>query len=382
MGSTKPQKPNHEDTMAACEALYETFKPHLDGMNKARIGLLSKIFVALIGANTISYGYLARKLETIAKLDSAYRQIQRFFAHFEIDCFVAARIFASLVPIEQCGWILTLDRTNWKFGKTNINFLVLGVAYKGVAIPLFWILLDKRGNSNWKERSDILSRFVECFGKDVIECFTADREFIGHRWLDYLKTENIPICIKTNENIHITDAGGVLKPGKLLFSQLGIGEHTVLKQRWTMGAVFDIVGCRLPTVEYLILLCSCEAEVALDLYRVRWQIETLLSCFKTSGFNFESAHVADLERLSREFTVMAFTLCWIHNVGEVLDCQKEMLVRKHGRKAKSIFHLGFEQLAQAISSINSMKKKYMLMAELFSSSANRLKDLKYKLLTW
>ena len=43
---------------------------------------------------------------------------------------------------------LTMDRTNWKWGKSNINILMVGVAYKGSAIPLFWEMLDKQGNSN------------------------------------------------------------------------------------------------------------------------------------------------------------------------------------------------------------------------------------------
>lgn len=233
--------------MAAYETLFETLKPHLSGMNQARIKFLSKLIIALISSNTISYEYLARKIETKIKLASVYRSIQRFFALFEIGDFTVARLIASLVPIGKNGWILTFDRTNWKFGKTNINFLVLAVAYNGVAIPLFWHLLDKRGNSNWKERIDILNRFIECFGKDVIECFTADREFIGHRWLSYLKKEGIPICIRTKDNIHITDTHGVPKPGKFLFSHLGVGEYSILTQRQTMGLVFDIVGCKLPT---------------------------------------------------------------------------------------------------------------------------------------
>ena len=329
--------------MTASEILFKTIKPHLCGMNQARIKFLSKLIIALISSNTISYEYLARKIETKIKLSSVYRSIQRFFALFEIDDFTVARLIASLVPIGQCGWILTFDRTNWKFGKININFLVLAVAYNGVAIPLFWHLLDKRGNSNWKERIDISNRFIECFGKDVIECFTADREFIGHHWLSYLKKEEIPICIRTKDNIHITDTNGVLKPGKFLFSHLGVGEYSILTQRQTMGLVFDIVGCKLPTGEYLILLCSFDPEMALVFYRARWEIETLFSCFKTRGFNFESTHVTDFERLSRIFTVLAFTLCWIHNVGELLNCQKQIPVKKHGRKAKSIFRLGFEQ---------------------------------------
>ncbi|WP_265578869.1 hypothetical protein [Psychrobacter sanguinis] len=32
---------------------------------------------------------------------------------------------------------LTIDRTNWKWGKSNLNIFMLGVVYKGIAIPLY-----------------------------------------------------------------------------------------------------------------------------------------------------------------------------------------------------------------------------------------------------
>ncbi|MCP4756155.1 MAG: IS4/IS5 family transposase, partial [Proteobacteria bacterium] len=242
--------------MATHQNLFEIVRPHLHGINKARLQFLCKIILGLIGANTICHEYLSRHIATKSKLSSVYRGIQRFFAGFEIDAFTVARLVASLVPIGELGWILTMDRTNWKFGKKNINLLVLGVACEGVAIPLFSTLLDKRGNSNWKERIDVLSRFVECFGKDPIECFTADREFIGNKWLGYLKSENIPVCVRTKENIHIADRNGEPKPGRRMFSSLAVGEYSILRQRETMGIVFDIVGCRLPSGEYLILLCT------------------------------------------------------------------------------------------------------------------------------
>jgi len=67
-------------------------------------------------------------------------------------------------------WILTMDRTNWKFGKANINFLVLGVAYKGMAIPLFWYLLDKRGNSNYSERI-----LIKLIGKPLVRLVRLEK---------------------------------------------------------------------------------------------------------------------------------------------------------------------------------------------------------------
>lgn len=54
-------------------------------------------------------------------------------------------------------WYLTLDRTHWQFGKTEINFLVLGVAHQGMALPVMWTVLDKAGNSDTEERTALLN---------------------------------------------------------------------------------------------------------------------------------------------------------------------------------------------------------------------------------
>ena len=38
-------------------------------------------------------------------------------------------------------YYLIIDRTNWYWGKKKINIFMLGIAYEGIAIPLFWKLL-------------------------------------------------------------------------------------------------------------------------------------------------------------------------------------------------------------------------------------------------
>ena len=82
-------------------------------------------------------------------------------------------------------------RTNWKFGEFNFNLLTLGITYKGIAFPLLLCLLDKRGNSNWEERKDIIERFFRLFGHDCTDCLVADREFIGKEWIGWLNAPEI-----------------------------------------------------------------------------------------------------------------------------------------------------------------------------------------------
>ncbi|MCP4576169.1 MAG: hypothetical protein GY846_07795 [Deltaproteobacteria bacterium] len=59
---------------------------------------------------------------------------------------------------------------------------------------------------------------------------------------------------------------------------------------------------------------------------------------------------------------------------EVLNRQKAKPIRKYGRKDKSSFRLGFEQLAQAISAIGPMMERFLRMVELFSLSMKRPDD--------
>ncbi|NEQ26053.1 MAG: hypothetical protein F6K28_44795 [Microcoleus sp. SIO2G3] len=66
---------------------------------------------------------------------------------------------------------------------------MLGVVHEGVAFPLAWCLLDKKGNSNVDERAELFNEFVFRFGNHRLACLTADREFVGKDWFSYLLGE-------------------------------------------------------------------------------------------------------------------------------------------------------------------------------------------------
>ena len=105
-----------------------------------------------------------------------------------------------VIPLLPQGDIeLTLDCTNWKFGFLDINFLILGVYWNGVSLPLLWTLLPHGGNSNHVERRHLLDRFLaefRLYDKTYrITGLPADQEFIGKDWFKFLRRRKIPICI-------------------------------------------------------------------------------------------------------------------------------------------------------------------------------------------
>jgi len=118
-------------------------------------------------------------------VSSNYRRIQRFIADSQpIDFNRVAWFVVTLFGFLDNDYYLTFDRTNWKWGKKNINILMLAIAYKGIAIPVYWILLNKKGNSSTRERIALTHRFIKQFGKEHIIKFLADREFVGKKWFD------------------------------------------------------------------------------------------------------------------------------------------------------------------------------------------------------
>ncbi len=132
--------------------------------NKARMACLAQILQALICARTVNLTQISTFFKSDAKQESSYRRIRRFFSEFSFDITVIIPLVLTLFSLKG-DLVLILDRTNWKWGKRDINILLLSVAYKGIGIPLFWSVLDSAGTSSTSERIAILKKLLKqnCF---------------------------------------------------------------------------------------------------------------------------------------------------------------------------------------------------------------------------
>ena len=194
--------------------------------HKARLACFVGMLLALMAVNTVNLTQLALSFPSRALIPSRYRRLQRFFRHHWLDYNDVARFIMKLFGFTAKNYYLSLDRTNWKWGSININLLVLAVVYRGAAIPVYWLPLNKRGNSSSRERIALMKRFIHQFGRDRIQGLLADREFIGDEWLSWLLKEKIPFVIRIRNNFYTETARGErirvdrlfyrLKPGEVL----------------------------------------------------------------------------------------------------------------------------------------------------------------------
>ena len=190
------------ETTKVCDkysALYDYFSKQLR-WHRARIKFLVLLITALCKMQSVCFEQLATAMDSPARMSSSLRRIQRFFAAFTIDKDPIARLLFSWLPC-QSNLVISIDRTNWQFGKTDINIFMLSVCYQGIAFPLLWKMLAKKGNTNTKERTELMEKFVKLFGKGCIQAVVADREFIGKDWLAYLQQQRIPFHIRIRDNM-------------------------------------------------------------------------------------------------------------------------------------------------------------------------------------
>src|SRR5574344_713044 len=194
-------------------------------MNLARIKLLAFVLQALCVVQTVSLHKIASAMPTCVERDSNLRRLQRFLAGYALNLDLLAKLIFALLPVKT-GLVLSLDRTNWQFGEVNINILMLGITYKGIAFPLIFSLLPKRGNSSWNERRKIMERFIRLFGAECIDSLVADREFIGKEWTGWLNSRRIRYYIRIRQNFWIVKPStGERIRAWWLFNDLKVGRE-------------------------------------------------------------------------------------------------------------------------------------------------------------
>ncbi len=210
-----------------------------------------------------------------AQVDSRYKRLQRFFRSFEIDPDSWARLRVRLVPAGDGPWRLTLDRTHWKFGAVDINFLVLGIAYRGIALPVSWNVLGKAGNCNTTERMALMERFLAVFSVARIAVLLADREFVGEAWFRWLQAQRIPFHQRIKRDTPVPDHWNRMTRVDALLGSIEPGPAYLLPgRRPVWGCFVHLSALRLDDGERLIIATSgAPQHQAIDAYVDRWQIE-------------------------------------------------------------------------------------------------------------
>ena len=307
------------------------------------------IFVlSLISEATVNLQKLSLSGIVKVKPDSVRKRFSRLLIWLTSAKIDFGRLVLKLTKQQNCNdLLLCMDRTNWKYGKVHINFLVVSLYIGGVGYPIAWRLLPKRtkrGNSDTSHRIAIIKKVLKLLKPTQIKCLLMDKEFIGDQWLQWLNQQQIPYTARikdnalVNENLSVKKYRKTLSRKKMMRTKVTIyGQEVYLSYKRITGK-----GRR---SEYLFTVSNeIQGEPMLELYADRWSIEQMFSHWKKRGFDFESTHITNSKRLMGLISLIALAYTIVHQWGIRLNNKLAIKKKKHGALAKSIFRYGLDNL--------------------------------------
>jgi hypothetical protein len=308
--------------------------------HKKRQEFLVEMVGGIIKSRSVLFSEIAGSIDKPIERSSIERRIQDFFKEVSIDYQQLMRFFLSFVHHDKLT--LSIDRTEWDFGKTQINILCAVVSIGKMAVPIYFEMLDnKSGNSNWKDRISLLKGIIEVIGLSRIDMLIMDREFIGENWLKWLRETGIPFCVRVPKHHQITLGDGTkikaveaLKGKKTAYFSDVFVDNT----RVNVSLSFD------DNCDLLYLVGTVKKTKLKAIYRRRWSIEVFFQALKSRGFNLEKSCLRDLQKYKKLFAIvsMAYTLSWATGIqsGKI----KPVKVKKHGYPQFSVFRRGLNLL--------------------------------------
>ncbi len=210
--------------------------------------------------------------------------------------------------------ILVLDRTQWQ----DNNVFMISVMWRKRALPIYWLVLAKKGSSNVREQIALIRPVLKLFSHYEV-VILGDREFHGVELSYWLKQKNkqakkpiyfafrekdniymkrsrknpqrlkdlqlVPGVKVLHKNVKVTKQKGFGKFNLLAYHQRDYRQHKV-KESWFIITNLD------------------DPNEVIKLYKKRAGIEAMFRDYKSGGYNLEGSK-ANILRLTNLILLIA-----------------------------------------------------------------------------
>jgi hypothetical protein len=276
-----------------------------------------------------------------------------------------------------------MDRTNWQLGSININILMIGLVLEnGRFIPIYFELLDKKGNSNQLERIELLEFLKIILNVDKPLVLVADREFVGKKWFVVLKKTNIDSAIRIRKTDYQIDLAKQMQISETKLQnkiRSDIETQGFFREKIIIeGEIFyyhaqplrgkkDELSKSEKDIYIRFISTSKDPKWVAKVYSKRWKIEVFFEDIKEKGIRLEEINFKDLMKI--RLMVAVASLCYALCLKQgLIEFKKRAIPYKLDKKSNnnylrtSIFTKGFstiQQIAININSVNNLIIKFL-----------------------
>jgi len=383
----------------------EDLQKQIPVLTEKKLSHLLLVCTCILAAQTTNLSTAAKRMSKtlgkIIKFDTAYARLKRFFQTgnsigiLQFVCILAIKTFC-----QNPNCYLLLDRTNWKYGKVHINLLVIGLLYRDVFIPLVWIDLGRAGNSNSKQRLDLLDRLLQWWSLSAVPLpklhIAGDREFIGFHWFKGLQEREIDYVMRIpasfklelwfNGKIKDRKLGLKIIQRYLSYSGKDSVEVVLMSELIVRLTAFDNDSSR-GKAKYIFLMTNMvDLTEASKFYRKRYKIEICFKHLKKTGLRLEELAIQGQHKIDLMFA--ALTLIYIMAIQkgivhfEQVEPQEMRVFHDHESfiaPAKSVFMQGFQSILATIFSFEEFVAEINLLIKWVAKIQNPLYQHHYTL---
>jgi hypothetical protein len=246
------------------------------------------------------------------KCESRRKKIQRFLILPRLSLPLLwfpliKKIIATQFP-KGDRLIVTIDRTQWK----NNNISMVSVIWKKRALPIYWLLLSKKGSSNFYEQVATIRPVLRLLKEHKL-VIIGDREYRSTALALWLTKKKIDFVLRLNKNTLIKprykkyqslDSLNI-KPGdRFLYNDVLVTENSQ-KNRFNVVVYWrrKYKNKQLPNPWYLLTNLKNKEEV-IKIFAARGGIEAMFRDCKSGGYNLESSQ-ANQQRLTNLILLIA-----------------------------------------------------------------------------
>jgi len=171
-------------------------------LTKAQFLVMTILLSVMQSEKQVRLERLARVFPDPITTESRRRKLQRFL---DLPNLTISLIWFPLITY----WLTTycpigtrlsiaIDRSQWG----RINLFMVSLIWERRAIPLYWSLLPKLGNSNFEEQTTNLEQVLPLFSEYKV-IVLGEREFCSVDLGNWLKEKGVSFCLRLKKNLCI-----------------------------------------------------------------------------------------------------------------------------------------------------------------------------------
>ena len=324
-------------------------------LSSAQFKLIEILLPLIQSEKQVRLERLSRVFPYPITTESRRRKLQRFLdlPHLTISLIWFPLITYWLITYCRVGQTLSrsIDRSQWG----QINLFMVSLIWERRAIPLYWSLLPKLGNSSFESQTTNLQQVLPLFSEYKV-IVLGDREFCSVDLGNWLREKGVSFCLRLKKNHcveteHLVwqrlDELGIVPGTSLYFqgkrvrkSQPATGFELACKWKRNYG------GWKVDEA-WFILTDLGSLPAAIDAYKQRRGIEEMFRDCKTGGYDLEGTSLKG-DRLINMILLMTLAYTWAIFQGTELkkkQVQKYVSRRKEPKKRyrrRSTFGVGLD----------------------------------------